>query len=203
MSDIDGAIDRLRDRLRRIGAGDITEPGDTTGLQALSSAIRPLQLPEALTRWWETVDTDSLPFQAWPMPRDPDFALQLWQSYQDEFPGVVPSCLVAAAYDAHVVVSVEASQRAEAAGDVIRWAVDDWGSYSYVAPSWADVVECYVDVMHAGAYEFVRGTALLDNATLDAAIRARLSEAEVAQRFPGRDVYLPDASHWPPRWQAQ
>jgi hypothetical protein len=64
VNDIDGAIDRLRDRLRRIGARDITEPGDTSGLQALSSAIRPLQLPEALTRWWETVDTGSLPFQA-------------------------------------------------------------------------------------------------------------------------------------------
>jgi hypothetical protein len=203
VSDIDRAIDRLRDRLRQIGARDTTEPGDTTGLQALSSAIRPLQLPEALTRWWATVDTGSLPFQAWPTPRDPDFALQLWRSYQEEFPGVVPRCLVAAAYDAHVVVSVEANQRAETAGDVIRWAVDDWGSYRYVAASWAHVVECYVDVIDAGAYEFVQGTAVLDTETLDAAIRARLSEAEVAQRFPGRDVYLPDASQWPPRWQPQ
>jgi hypothetical protein len=93
----------------------------------LSSAIRPLQLPEALTRWWATVDTGFLPFQAWPTPRDPDFALQLWRSYQEEFPGVVPRCLVAAAYDAHVVVSVEANQRAETAGDVIRWAVDELG----------------------------------------------------------------------------
>src|SRR5262245_36691936 len=201
MSDIEQALDRIETRLRRVGVRRMRRPRGTADLDALIAEIAPVRLPEAVEVWWRAVDTTSFPIEPWPRPCDPRFALSTWRSYQDEFVGVVPRCLVPVAYESHVVLSVEGDQPGGPGGEILRWAVDDQGSFSYVVPSWADLLECYVDVIDAGAYEVRRGVIALETEILDGAIRARCTGVRVEDRFPGAAMRFADAGRWPARWQ--
>jgi hypothetical protein len=201
MSDIERALDRLATRLQRIGARSMAPPPDTRALDELIAQIAPVSLPEAVETWWRRVDTQRLPIDAWPSPCDPGFALSTWRDYQEELVGVAPRCLVPVAYSSMVVLSVEADQPGAPAGEILRWTVDGPGSFSYVVPTWADLLECYVDVIDAGACEVRDGVIVLEHEILDGAIRARSSDVRVEDRFPGREMHFADASHWPARWQ--
>src|SRR5262245_24058754 len=201
MSDIEQALDRIETRLRRVGVRRMRRPRDTRDLDELIAEIAPVRLPEAVEAWWRTVDTRRFPIQPWPSPCDPAFALSTWRSYRDEFVGVVPRCLVPVAYESHVVLSVEGDQPGTTGGEILRWAVDDGGSFSYVVPSWADLLECYVDVIDAAAYEVDHGVVRLETEILDGAIRARSTGVRVEDRFPGPTMRFADASQWPARWQ--
>jgi hypothetical protein len=198
VSDIERAIDRIRDRLRRVGVRDVSAPKDTRTLDELVRAIQPLRLPDDVLRWWRTVDVDSLPISAWLQPCTPEFALETWRSYQDEFVGVVPRCLVPVAAG---TLSVEADQPGSPGGEIIRWSRVDGGWFRYMVPTWSDLLECYVDVIDAGAYEVRDGIALLEDDIVDGAARARSSHVEVTDRYPAREMLLADASQWPGHWQ--
>ena len=197
-SDIERAIDRIRDRLRRVGVRDISAPKHTRGLDELVRAIEPLRLPDEVLHWWRTVDVASLPIWAWLQPCTPEFALETWQSYQDEFVGVVPRCLVPVAAG---TLSVEAHQPDLRGGDIIKWSRVDGGWFRYVVPTWPDMLECYVDAIDAGAYEVRDGVALLEDDIVEGAARARASHVEVTGRYPTREMHFADASQWPGHWQ--
>jgi hypothetical protein len=49
--------------------------------------------------------------------------------------------------------------------------------------------------------ELRQDTVMLDDATLDGAIRARSASAQIDHRYPARTMHFVDPSQWPPRWQ--
>lgn len=201
MSEFERTIDRIRDRLQRVGVSVPSAPLDGRALGDLARAIEPLQLPDSVTQWWRTVDVETFPVSAWPRPCDPALALTIWRSYQDEFVGVVPRCLVPVAYESHVVMSVEAEQPGSWAGEILRWAVDDWGMFRHVLPSFSDLLESYVDVIDSGAYEIRDEIVVLDDEAVEGAIRARSADAAITDRYPAIEMHFTDASQWPAHWQ--
>jgi hypothetical protein len=201
VTSIGSTVDRLRGRLRRVGARPLRTPVDTTDLDALIDAIAPLQLPDEVETWWRTVDVASFPMQPFPRPCRPDSSLRLWQQYQDEWVGVTPRCLVPVAYDSMVVLSVDVDRTDTLGGDVFAWAVDSHGAFEHVAGSWVDVVECYVDVIDAGAYELRRGIVMPESEILDGALRARRTDTVVPPRYPARKMQFANAAQWPMHWQ--
>lgn len=198
MSDIERAIDRIRDRLGRIGMRDISAPKHTRAVDDLVRAIEPLRLPDEVLHWWRTVDVTSLRILASLQPCTPEFALETWQSYQDEFVGVVPRCLVPVATG---TLSVEAHQPDLPGGQIIKWSRVDEGWFRYMAPTWPDMLECYVDVIDAGAYEVRDGAALLEADIVEGAARARSAHVELVGRYPTSEMLFADASQWPSHWQ--
>lgn len=195
MTDIERTLARLRGRLRRVGARPLRTPPDTIDLDALVEAIAPLELPEAVETWWRSVEVASFPMQPFPRPCRPDHALRTWT----EHTGVVPRCLVPVASDSATVLAVDVSP--EAAGDVVSWAVEDPELFEYVATGWDDILECYVDVIDAGAYELRRGMVMPEPEILDGALRARRSDVVLPARYPARRMRFAGPNDWPAHWR--
>lgn len=201
VTDIERTLDRLRGRLRRAGARPLRLPPDTVDLDALIAAIAPLRLPETLETWWRSVDVAQFPMQPFPRPCRPERALRTWESYQEEHVGLVPRCLVPVASDSAGILSVDVDTTDSLSGDVVGWAVDDPGAFEHVAASWADVLECYVDVIDAGAFELRRGIVMPEPEIVDGALRARRSDTLLPPRYPARTMRFASPAEWPLQWQ--
>lgn len=201
VTDIERTLDRLRGRLSRAGARPLRRPPDTVELDELIAAIAPMRLPEAVETWWRLVDVSSFPMQPFPRPCRPDRALRTWTSYQEEFVGVVPRCLVPVASDSAGILSVDVDATDSRGGDVVGWAVDDGGMFEHVASSWIDVLECYVDVIDAGAFELRRGVVMPELEILEGALRARRSDTVLPPRYPARTMRFATPADWPLHWQ--
>ena len=79
-NEIDSAVDRLDDALRRAGLPTL-EPGtDEVSLDDVDAAVAPYELPPDVRRFWELVDPSSLAVRAFPDLLVPAAALKLRQA---------------------------------------------------------------------------------------------------------------------------
>jgi len=201
--EIDSAVDRLDDALRRAGLPPLEPATDEVSLAEVDEAVAPYELPPDVRRFWELVDPSSLAVRTFPDLLAPAAALKIRQAELEEtaagFPSGPPPLLFTIAYASHVSLSVELASGSVPGGTIFRWAYDEPG-FRVEYRSLADLVDVLTELVSEDAAEHNGGFVFLPDGADESKRLERLHRAGSHPLY-GDSVEIPsDLEAWPAHW---
>jgi len=148
--EIDSALDRLDDALRRAGLPTLEPATDEVSVAEVDEAVAPFALPADVRRFWELVDPSSLAVRTFPDLVGPAAALKLQRAEAEEgaltVPRVPPPLLFRIGYASHVSLSTELASVWGPGGTIFRWAYDEDG-FRIVYRTLADLLDVLTELV--------------------------------------------------------
>ncbi|HLE99202.1 MAG TPA: hypothetical protein VI540_04840 [Gaiellaceae bacterium] len=204
-TDIDTAIDRLDEALRRAGLQPLAPARDTSALDEIAEAIAPWELPGDLRRFWGrvAVEPDAFPVSGWCMgsldPPERALSTHRLNFDPDVYMPFGPPFLFPIARHAETQWSAELASEWCEGGTVFSCPVDIEIEY----PSFADLIDVYAELLEEG--EFERGYG--GRATLSLEGERRKQEERFRAAWPhplycDMRTIAKDSAEWPAHWLA-
>ncbi len=200
--EIDSAVDRLDDALRRAGLPPLEPATDEVSLDDVDAAVAPYRLPPDVRRFWELVDPSSLAVRAFPDLIGPYAALKLQRAELEEHlpvPTVPPPLLFHIGYASHVSLSSELASEWGPGGTIFRWAYDEDG-FRIVYRTLADLLDVLTELVSDGRTEHNGGFVFLPDGADEAKRLERLHRAGSHPVY-GDSLEVPsELGAWPAHW---
>jgi hypothetical protein len=201
--EIDSAVDRLDDALRRAGLPPLEPATDEVSLEDVDAAVAPYELPGDLRRFWERVDPSSLAVRTFPDLLAPAAALKLRQAELDEtsagFPLGPPPLLCTIAYASSVSLSVELGSARGLGGTIFRWAYDEPG-FRIEYRMLADLFDVLTELVSEDALEHNGGFVFLPDGADEAKRLERLRHAGPHPLYGDAPEVSGRLEDWPEHW---
>lgn len=200
---IDSAVDRLDDALRRAGLPPLEAATDEVSLDDVDAAVAPYELPADVRRFWELVDPSSLAVRTFPDLLAPAAALKLRQAELEDvaagFPPGPPPHLFTIAYASSVSLSVELETAWGPGGTIFRWAYDEPG-FRVEYRSLADLVDVLTELVSEDAAEHRGGFVFLPDGADEARRLERLRRAGSHPLYGDATEISGRLEDWPEHW---
>jgi hypothetical protein len=200
---IDSAVDRLDDALRRAGLPPLEPATDDVSLDDVDAAVVPYELPAEVRRFWELVDPSSLAVRTFPDLLAPAVALKLRRAELEDVaaglsPGAPPH-LFAIAYASSVSLSVELTSASCPGGTIFRWAYDEEG-FRIVYRSLADLLDVLTELVSEGAAEHRGGFVFLPDGADEEKQLERVRRAGAHPLYGDSTEISGRLEDWPEHW---
>ncbi|MGH3078658.1 MAG: hypothetical protein ACRDPZ_10800 [Gaiellaceae bacterium] len=201
-NEIDSAVDRLDDALRRAGLPPLEPATDEVSLADVDEAVAPYELPPDVRRFWELVDPSSLAVRAFPDLIGPAASLKLHHVELEDgatVPNVPPSLLFRIGYASHVSLSTELASTWGPGGTIFRWAYDE-DSFRIVYRTLVDLLDVLTELVSEERMEHNGGFVFLPDGADEAKKLERLRRAGPHPLY-GDSVEIPsNLEAWPQHW---
>ena len=202
-NEIDSAVDRLDDALRRAGLPPLEPATDEVSVDDVDDAVAPYRLPEDVRRFWELVDPSSLAVRAFPDLVAPSAALKLQRMELEEgaltVPRLPPPVLFRIGYASHVSLSSELASPWGPGGTIFRWAYDEDG-FRIVYRTFADLLDVLTELVSEGRTEHNGGFVFLPDGVDEAKRLERLHRAGAHPLYGDSVEVSSDLGTWPAHW---
>lgn len=201
--EIDSAVDRLDDALRRAGLPPLERATDEVSLAEVDDAVAPYELPPDVRRFWELVDPSSLAVRTFPDLLAPAAALKLRQvELEEAAPGVAtgpPPLLFTIAYASHVSLSVELASTSGPGGTIFRWDYTEPG-FRVEYRTFADLLGVLTELVSENAAEHNGGFVFLPDGADEAKRLERLRRAGPHPLYGDAAEISGRLEEWPEHW---
>ena len=203
-AEIDSAVDRLDDALRRAGLPPLEPATDEVSLDEVDAAVAPYELPPDVRRFWELVDPSSLAVRTFPDLLAPAATLKLREvelegSGGPSFPPAPPPLLFTIAYASHVSLSVELASTWGPGGTIFRWEYTDPG-FRVEYRTLADLLEVLTELVSEDAAEHNGGFVFLPDGADEAKRLERLRRAGPHPLYGNAAEISGQLENWPEHW---
>lgn len=201
--EIDSAVDRLDDALRRAGLPTLEPATDEVSLDDVDAVVAPYGLPPDVRRFWELVDPSSLAVRMFPDLLAPAAALKLRQAELEDtgvgFPPGPPPLLFTIAYASHVSLSAELASEWGSGGTIFRWDYTEPG-FRVEYRALADLLDVLTELVSEDAAEHKGGFVFLPDGADDAKRLERLRGAGPHPVYGDATEISGRLEDWPEHW---